>query len=182
MLISRGYLNVDSTHACLLLCRKVLSEQKSHQVHFGRDKHVIMPFRRMNMRRFILSAAATIAIVSFANAQTATMTEETETEVFVTAKPTDVLSYNLIGLSILNGDNTTIGEIKDLIISDGHLAGYIISVGGFLGVGEKYVVVSPEAVDITYFDDEKKWSAVMNSTKDEIQKAPEFKYEGRWAK
>jgi len=136
----------------------------------------------MNMRRFILSAAATIAIVSFANAQTATMTEETETEVFVTAKPTDVLSYNLIGLSILNGDNTTIGEIKDLIISDGQLAGYIISVGGFLGVGEKYVVVSPEAVDITYFDDEKKWSAVMNSTKDEIQKAPEFKYEGRWAK
>jgi len=173
---------MDSTHACLLQCRKVLSEQISHPAHFGRDKHVIMLVRRMNMRRFILSAAATIAIVSFANAQTATMTEETETEVFVTAKPTDVLSYNLIGLSILNGDNTTIGEIKDLIISDGHLAGYIISVGGFLGVGEKYVVVSPEAVDITYFDDEKKWSAVMNSTKDEIQKAPEFKYEGRWAK
>ncbi|MCY1312817.1 PRC-barrel domain protein [compost metagenome] len=110
------------------------------------------------------------------------MTEETQTEVFVTAKPTDVLSYNLVGLNILNGDNTNIGEIKDLIISNAQLTGYIVSVGGFLGVGEKYVVVSPEAVDITYFDDEKKWSAVMNSTKEEIQKAPEFKYEGRWAK
>lgn len=134
------------------------------------------------MRRIILAAAAGLAMVSFANAQTATMTEETPTEIFVTAKPTDVLSYNLIGLGILNGDNTAIGEIKDLIISDGKLAGYIVSVGGFLGVGEKYVVVRPEAVDITYFDDEKKWSAVMNSTKEEIQKAPEFKYEGRWAK
>jgi hypothetical protein len=134
------------------------------------------------MRRTILTAVAGLAMISFANAQTATMTEETQTEVFVTAKPTDVLSYNLIGLGILNGDNTNIGEIKDLIISEGQLAGYIVSVGGFLGVGEKYVVVSPEAVDITYFDDEKKWSAVMNSTKEESQKAPEFKYEGRWAK
>ena len=134
------------------------------------------------MRRIILTSAVGLAMISFANAQTATMTEETQTEVFVTAKPTDVLSYNLVGLSILNGDNTNIGEIKDLIISDGQLAGYIVSVGGFLGVGEKYVVISPEAVDITYFDDEKKWSAVMNSTKEEIQKAPEFKYEGRWAK
>lgn len=107
------------------------------------------------MRRIILTAAAGLAMISFANAQTATMTEETQTEVFVTAKPTDVLSYNLVGLSILNGDNTNIGEIKDLIISDGQLSGYIVSVGGFLGVGEKYVVVSPEAVDITYFDDEK---------------------------
>lgn len=134
------------------------------------------------MRRIIMSAAAALAMVAFANAQTATMTEETETEVFVTAKPTDVLSYNLIGLTILNGDNTNIGQIKDLILSDGQLAGYIVSVGGFLGVGEKFVVVRPDAVDITYFDDEKKWSAVMNSTKEEIQKAPAFTYEGRWAK
>ncbi|WP_435657480.1 PRC-barrel domain-containing protein [Brucella pituitosa] len=134
------------------------------------------------MHRIILTAAVSLAMISFANAQTATMTEETQTEVFVTAKPTDVLSYNLVGLNILNGDNTNIGEIKDLIISNAQLSGYIVSVGGFLGVGEKYVVVSPEAVDITYFDDEKKWSAVMNSTKEEIQKAPEFKYEGRWAK
>lgn len=131
------------------------------------------------MRRILLAAAATVALVSFANAQTATVAEK---EVFVTAQPTAVLSYNLIGLNIVNGDDKAIGEIKDLIISDGVLSGYIVSVGGFLGVGERYVIVAPDAVDITYFDEDKKWSAVMNSTKEEIEKAPEFKYDGRWAK
>jgi hypothetical protein len=95
------------------------------------------------MRRIILTAAAGLAMISFANAQTATMTEETQTEVFVTAKPTDVLSYNLIGLSILNGDNTNIGEIKDLIISEGQLAGYIVSVGGFFGRGREVCCGEP---------------------------------------
>ncbi|MCL7998221.1 PRC-barrel domain-containing protein [Brucella sp. 21LCYQ03] len=131
------------------------------------------------MRRILLAAAATVALVSFAHAQTATVAEK---EVFVTAVPTSVLSYNLIGLNIVNGDDTTIGEIKDLIIADGVLSGYIVSVGGILGVGERYVIVAPDAVDITYFDEDKKWSAVMNSTKEEIEKAPEFKYDGRWAK
>lgn len=131
------------------------------------------------MRRLLLAAVATVALTSFASAQTATVAEK---EVFVTAEPTAVLSYNLIGLKIVNGDDTSIGEIKDLIIANGQLAGYIVSVGGFLGVGERYVIVAPDAVDITYFEDDKKWSAVMNSTKEEIEKAPEFKYDGRWAK
>lgn len=136
------------------------------------------------MRRIIMAAAATAALVSFANAQTAapTTATETSTEVFVTAKPTDVLSYNLVGLNITNGDDTNIGEIKDLIISDGQLAGYIVSVGGFLGVGEKYVIVSPASVEVVYSETDKKWSAKMNATKEELEKAPEFKYEGRWAK
>ncbi|MEN5300340.1 PRC-barrel domain-containing protein [Brucella sp. TWI559] len=131
------------------------------------------------MRRILLAAATTVALVSISHAQTATVANK---EVFVTAEPTAVLSYNLIGLNVVNGDDTTIGEIKDLIIANGQLAGYIVSVGGFLGVGERYVIVAPDAIDVTYFDDDKKWSAVMNSTKEEIEKAPEFKYEGRWAK
>ncbi len=133
------------------------------------------------MRRFIMAMAATAALTSFAHAQATTATTTT-TEVFVTAKPTDVLSYNLVGLNIVNGEDKTIGEIKDLIISDGQLAGYIVSVGGFLGMGDKYVIVSPSAVDVVYSESDKKWSAKMNATKDELQKAPEFKYEGRWSK
>lgn len=131
------------------------------------------------MRRLIIAVLATTALVPFAYAQTATVAEK---EVFVTAEPTAVLSYNLIGLNIVNGDDASIGEIKDLIIANGQMVGYIVSVGGFLGVGERYVIVAPDAVDITYFDDDKKWSAVMNSTKEEIKKAPEFKYDGRWSK
>lgn len=131
------------------------------------------------MRRLLIAAVATAALMSFATAQTATTTT---TNVFVTAKPTDVLSYNLIGLNIVNGENNTIGEIKDLIISDGQLSGYIVSVGGFLGMGEKYVIVSPASVEVNYSEGDKKWSATMQATKEQLENAAAFKYEGRWAK
>ena len=127
------------------------------------------------MRRALIVLASIMLAGGAASAQTVVTTET-----FVTAKPTDVLSYNLVGLNITSNANETIGEIKDLILSQGELSGYIVSVGGFLGMGERYVIVRPSAVKVTYDDNDKKWHAVMNATKDQLKTAPEFKYEGRW--
>ncbi|EIM31187.1 PRC-barrel domain-containing protein [Microvirga lotononidis] len=129
------------------------------------------------MRRILIALAATTMIAGAASAQTAVTTTQ---EVFVKAQPTDVLSNNLIGLNVTNEANDTIGEIKDLILSNGDLTGYIVSVGGFLGLGERYVIVRPSAVKVTYDENGKKWHAVMNASKDQLKAAPEFKYEGRW--
>ena len=60
------------------------------------------------------------------------------------------------------------------------MKGYIVSVGGFLGMGTHYVAVDPGAVSITYDAGQKTWRAAMNATKDELKAAPEFKYDGRW--
>ncbi|MBF9232413.1 PRC-barrel domain-containing protein [Microvirga alba] len=129
------------------------------------------------MRRFLIAFAATSMFAGAAAAQTAvTITPE----IFAKAQPTDVLSHNLIGLNIVNDGNQTIGEIKDLILSQGQLGGYIVSVGGFLGLGEHYVIVRPSAVKVLYVENDNKWKAVMNATKDQLKAAPEFKYEGRW--
>ncbi len=76
------------------------------------------------MRRLILATAATLALGSMAFAQTAT---NVETEVFVTAKPTDVISSNILNLDITNSKDESIGKIQDLIISEGALTGYIVS-------------------------------------------------------
>ncbi|MDH6231961.1 hypothetical protein M2281_002559 [Mesorhizobium soli] len=129
------------------------------------------------MRRILIAFATTVPLICAAHAQT---TESTSTQTFVAPKPTDVLSYNLIGLKIKNGGNDDVGEIKDLVLSQNTLSGYIVSVGGFLGVGEHYVVVSPEAVKINYDEKDKKWTATMDATKEQLKAAPEFKYEGRW--
>ncbi|MEP9373603.1 PRC-barrel domain-containing protein [Mesorhizobium sp. KR1-2] len=129
------------------------------------------------MRRTLIAIAAAATALGVAHAQTAV---GTGSHVFVTAQPTDVLSYNLIGVKITNGENKDIGEIKDLVLSKDTLAGYIVSVGGFLGMGEHYVVVSPSALKIFYLENDKKWTATMNATKEELKSAPEFKYEGRW--
>ena len=129
------------------------------------------------MRRILITLAATTLLAGAAIAQTAVTTT---TETFVKAKPTDVLSNNLIGLNVTNEANDTIGEIKDLILSQGDLSGYIVSVGGLLGLGERYFIVSPSAVKVSYTENDNKWHAVMNATKDQLKTAPEFKYEGRW--
>ncbi len=153
------------------------------------------------MRRILFALAATAAMASFAHAQTAApapadpaapapsapapapsaTTPMVTSEIFVIAQPTDVLSSNVVGLNIVNSANETIGEIKDVIISDGALSGYIVSVGGFLGMGERHVIVDPDALQINYNETDKKWSATMDTTKDALKAAPEFKYEGRWA-
>jgi len=99
---------------------------------------------------------------------------------YVTVPSTDDLSSKVVGLDIYNKDNKDIGKIKDIALDpNGRTTAYVVSVGGFLGVGEHYVAVSPSAVEISYKDS--KWHADMNATADQLKSAPEFKYTGRWS-
>jgi hypothetical protein len=101
---------------------------------------------------------------------------------FVTIGSNDDLSSKVVGLDIYNDNKQDIGQIKDLALnSNGQTQAYILSVGGFLGVGEHYVAVNPSAVKVTYDDSDKKWHATMNATSDQLKAAPEFKYSGRWS-
>ena len=83
----------------------------------------------------------------------------------------------IVGLNVYNENNKDIGEIKDIALGqNGETEAYVLSVGGFLGMGDHYVAVSPSAVKITYNSSEKKWHASMNATVDQVKSAPEFKY------
>jgi len=87
----------------------------------------------------------------------------------------------VVGLDIYNTANQDIGQIKDIAMNpNGRPRAYIVSVGGFLGIGEHYVAVNPSAVKVSYNGSEKKWHAAMNATADQLKAAPEFKYAGRW--
>jgi sporulation protein YlmC with PRC-barrel domain len=100
---------------------------------------------------------------------------------FVSVAVNDDLSSKLVGLDIYNNDNKDIGQIKDVAMNqNGRAQAYIVSVGGFLGIGEHYVAVSPPAVKVSYNDSDKKWHASMNATADQLKAAPEFKYTGRF--
>jgi sporulation protein YlmC with PRC-barrel domain len=101
---------------------------------------------------------------------------------FVNVPEGDDLSSKVVGLDIYNGDNKDIGTIKDVAMNpNGRVAAYIVSVGGFLGMGEHYVAVNPSAVKVTYNDTDKKWHANMNADADQLKNAPEFKYTGKWS-
>jgi len=86
-------------------------------------------------------------------------------ERFVSVPNGDELSSKVVGLDIYNDSKQDIGQIKDIAMNQGGRAqAYIVSVGGFLGMGEHYVAVNPSAVKVSYNDSDKKWHAAMNAT------------------
>ena len=97
--------------------------------------------------------------------------------VFATIPSSDELSSKLIGTDVYNHENEDIGTIKDIAISsNGDVNGYILSVGGFLGLGDHYVAVKPSAINLSYNADDKRWHAKMATNSDDLKSAPEFKY------
>ncbi len=100
---------------------------------------------------------------------------------FISVKSDDMLSSNVVGLDVYNDQNNEIGKIQDIAFDTSkQMTGYIVSVGGFLGLGTHYVAIDPDSVKVTYDASNKVWRATMNATKDQLKAAPEFKYEGQW--
>ncbi|WP_455465664.1 PRC-barrel domain-containing protein [Bartonella sp. B39] len=99
---------------------------------------------------------------------------------YVTPLATDFVASSLIGANVYNIDDENIGEVKDIILRENNIAGFVVAVGGFLGIGESYVVVSPETIQM--INDYGKWKLITNATKDSLKEAPTFKYEGRWTR
>jgi PRC-barrel domain protein len=95
---------------------------------------------------------------------------------FSTVSKDEMFSSKLKGLSVTNQKDETVGEITDIAIKNHEVDALILSVGGFLGMGERYVAVSPASVDVRYDSKNNKWLASMNTTKDALKDAPEFKY------
>lgn len=78
----------------------------------------------------------------------------------------------LIGASVINDTNDTIGKIDDMIVSaDGKTPYVVLGVGGFLGLGNRLVVVSYSSLK---FIDNK--LVLPGATKDQLRSLPEFKY------
>jgi len=101
---------------------------------------------------------------------------------FYTVAPADMLASRLMDLDVHNLQNEEIGEIEDLIIDDGkNIRGIVLEVGGFLGIGERRVVVQPGSVLVTREADGD-LKAVVNSTKEDLRNAPEFRFEGNLAR
>lgn len=109
------------------------------------------------------------------NVHQTAMTNDTSN--FATIPSTDELSSKVIGLDVYNNDNKDIGTIKDIAInSNGDVKGYILSVGGFLGIGDHYVAVRPSAIHLTYNATDAKWHAKMDANAGQLKSAPEYKY------
>ncbi|MBW9114843.1 PRC-barrel domain-containing protein [Rhizobium cauense] len=142
------------------------------------------------MKTIILAALASISIGSTALAQEAAATgadamlagpgitmgnAATVPLKYVEIKDADLVTSKLIGVNIYNKSNEDVGEIADIVIGDGKsVIGIVASVGGFLGLGESYVVIDPASLALA--DDNGTWKAYVDTNKDDLSKAPKFDY------
>ncbi len=126
--------------------------------------------------RLVLATAAVIAASAlaapvFVLAQGAPQTVNL-TKVDVVKVATGYRASKVIGASVVNEANETVGKVDDVIIGqDGKSPFVILSVGGFLGMGTKLVVLPYEQLKAT----ENKL-ILPGATKDALKDLPEFKY------
>src|ERR1700740_3418107 len=129
------------------------------------------------MKRIILIAASVALLASPAFAQDSRTTGTAPAEAkFSTVSKDEMFSSKLKGLNVYNQKDESIGEITDIAIKNHQVDALILSVGGFLGMGEHYVAVSPASVNVHRDAKNDKWLASMNTTKEALKAAPEFKY------
>lgn len=80
------------------------------------------------------------------------------------------MSSKVVGTDVHNNANQNIGTIKDIAFSGKQVKGYILAVGGFLGLRDHYVAVRPAALDLSYNSSDDKWHAKMNATASQLQR------------
>jgi sporulation protein YlmC with PRC-barrel domain len=81
------------------------------------------------------------------------------------------LTSDVVGAKVASASGENLGKVADLIVGrDGKVAGAVLSVGGFLGIGDKHVAVPWNALTARGPDQ----PLVVAMTKTELEAAPEF--------
>jgi hypothetical protein len=104
-----------------------------------------------------------------------------------TQGPDHWLSSYFIGTDVVGPDNEKIGDVSDILFDkNGSIVGYVVGVGGFLGIGAKNVALAPSSftpvpanADRTTTGSATTASAddiklKLNMTKDQLKQAASF--------
>jgi hypothetical protein len=130
--------------------------------------------KRIMKRAMIIAGAAMISVALLsggARAQGSPQTVEL-VKVDVHKLAAGYRASKVIGSSVVNNANETIGTIDDLLVSpDGKQPYAVLSVGGFLGMGSRLVVVPYDTLTFTGNK-----VTLPGGTKEGLKTLPEFKY------
>jgi len=120
------------------------------------------------MRPILALAAAGTALVLLANPPAYA---QGIGHIDVTKTATNYRATKVIGGTVINDANETVGKVDDIIVGTDLRPYLVLSVGGFLGVGNKLVVLPCESLNTT---DSK--LTMPGITKDALKALPDFKY------
>jgi sporulation protein YlmC with PRC-barrel domain len=83
----------------------------------------------------------------------------------------------VVGVNVVNNANDTVGEIGEVLLDDsGKVAGVVVDVGGFLGIGTHPVKLAWNQIKMVNKDG--KLQAVVGIDKDALKAMPEYKAKG----
>jgi sporulation protein YlmC with PRC-barrel domain len=79
---------------------------------------------------------------------------------------------SLTGMNVMNHQNEKLGDIKDIVLDlpSGKISYVVLSVGGFLGIGDKLIAVPPSAFTFSANRD----ALLLDADKARIESAPGF--------
>jgi sporulation protein YlmC with PRC-barrel domain len=97
---------------------------------------------------------------------------------FINAQKADQhLASSFKGTNVVGADNEKIGDISDILFDkNGKIDAYVVSVGGFLGIGAKAVAIEPAAFEVIAGDRSKNQSDKLKlpMSKDQLKQAASF--------
>jgi PRC-barrel domain len=119
-------------------------------------------------------AAVALALPAAAMAQDKAAPTGMTVEFLAKQQANEHFASELIGANVTNPAGEALGAVNNLMVGpNGELTAAVIGVGGFLGIGEKNVAVSYDALQTTTEDDELK--VVLNTTKAELEAAQDYR-------
>lgn len=128
------------------------------------------------MTRLNASLAATALMISAGLAGPALSQGTPQTIVLMQVNPetiaTGYRSSKVVGSDVYNEAKEKIGQIDDLIVTPKDSVPYaVLSVGGFLGMGKRYVVVAASALEVV-----NKQMVLKGGTKESLKALPAYTY------
>ena len=90
-------------------------------------------------------------------------------------KPDQWLASKFKGTNVIGADNKKIGDVSDILFDKtGKIEAFVVSVGGFLGMGAKEVALAPSAFDVVPGENGGADKLKVSLTTDELKQAQNF--------
>lgn len=70
-------------------------------------------------------------------------------QIVTSQTPDQMLASKFSGTDVVGADDKKIGDVSDVLFDkDGKVLAYVVSIGGFLGIGSKNVALAPSAFEL----------------------------------
>jgi hypothetical protein len=134
------------------------------------------------LKQLLITVAASASLAGIALSQTPAQSPATTGQPAVQQKlamqqtPNELLASQLKGTEVIDSNNQKVGSVSDILFDrNGNILAYLVSEGGFLGLGAKDIAINPSAFHMQPAADEGSTKLKLAMSKDDLKAMPEFK-------